>query len=53
MMAVDPVDPSVIYVGGTQDGNDAGLIRIDLDNDLGCPFPGRLLLRRPMMAEPS
>ena len=29
-MAVDPIDPSVIYVGGTADGNQAALIRIDL-----------------------
>ena len=29
-MAVDPTDPSVIYVGGTADGNETGLIRIDL-----------------------
>ena len=29
-IAVDPVDPSVIYVGGTADGNQTGLIRINL-----------------------
>ena len=29
-MAVDPTDPSVIYVGGTADGNQTGLIRINL-----------------------
>ncbi len=29
-MAVDPTDPSVIYVGGTSDGNQAALIRINL-----------------------
>ena len=29
-MAVDPTDPSVIYVGGTADGNQAALIRINL-----------------------
>ena len=29
-MAVDPTDPSIIYVGGTADGNQTGLIRIDL-----------------------
>jgi subtilisin-like proprotein convertase family protein len=29
-MAVDPTDPSVLYVGGTSDGNQAALIRIDL-----------------------
>ena len=29
-IAVDPTDPNVIYVGGTADGNQSGLIRIDL-----------------------
>jgi len=29
-MAVDPTDPSVIYVGGTADGNETGLVRINL-----------------------
>ncbi len=29
-MAVDPLDPSIIYVGGTADGNQAALIRVDL-----------------------
>ncbi len=29
-IAVDPTDPSVIYVGGTEDGNQSGLIRINL-----------------------
>ena len=29
-IAVDPTDPSVIYVGGTADGNETGLIRINL-----------------------
>ncbi len=29
-IAVDPVDPSVIYVGGTADGNQSALIRINL-----------------------
>ena len=29
-MAVDPTDPSIIYVGGTADGNQTGLIRINL-----------------------
>jgi len=31
-IAVDPTDPSVIYVGGTKDGNQSGLIRINLTN---------------------
>ena len=31
-IAVDPTDPSVIYVGGTADGNETGLIRINLTN---------------------
>jgi len=29
-IAADPTDPSVIYVGGTKDGNQTGLIRINL-----------------------
>ena len=29
-MAVDPTDPNIIYVGGTRDGNQSGLIRINL-----------------------
>ena len=29
-IAVDPSDPSIIYVGGTADGNETGLIRINL-----------------------
>jgi subtilisin-like proprotein convertase family protein len=29
-IAIDPTDPSVIYVGGTEDGNETGLIRINL-----------------------
>jgi subtilisin-like proprotein convertase family protein len=31
-MAVDPTNPNVIYVGGTADGNQTGLIRIDATN---------------------
>jgi large repetitive protein len=29
-IAVDPTDPSVLYIGGTADGNQAALIRINL-----------------------
>ena len=29
-MTVDPTNPNIIYVGGTADGNETGLIRIDL-----------------------
>ena len=29
-MAVDPTDPNIVYVGGTADGNQTGLIRINL-----------------------
>ena len=29
-IAVDPTDPSVIYVGGTADGSESALIRIDI-----------------------
>jgi large repetitive protein len=29
-IAVDPQDPSVLYIGGTRDGNQSGLIRINL-----------------------
>ena len=29
-MAVDPTNPNIIYVGGTADGNQSALIRIDL-----------------------
>ena len=45
-IAVDPTDPSVIYVGGTADGNETGLIRIDLTDHLGCPLAGRLFGQR-------
>ena len=31
-LAVDPTDPNVVYLGGTADGNQTGLIRIDLTN---------------------
>ena len=31
-LAVDPTDPNIIYLGGTADGNQTGLIRIDLTN---------------------
>ena len=30
MMAVDPTNPNVIYVGGTADGNASALVRIDI-----------------------
>ena len=29
-MAVDPTNPNIIYVGGTADGNESALIRVDL-----------------------
>ena len=29
-MAVDPTDPNIIYVGGTADGNESALIRVNL-----------------------
>ncbi len=45
-MAVDPTNPNVIYVGGTADGNQSGLIRINTDGHLGCPRAGLHLLRR-------
>ena len=45
-LAVDPTNPNVIYLGGTADGNQTGLIRIDPTDHLGRPRPGRLLRQR-------
>src|SRR5579883_3318271 len=29
ILAVDPTDPSIVYLGGSRDGNQTGLIRVD------------------------
>jgi subtilisin-like proprotein convertase family protein len=43
-MAIDPVNPNVIYVGGTQDGQPTGFIRVDttglFDAHAFVPFSG-------------
>ena len=45
-LAVDPTNPNIIYLGGTADDSQTGLIRVDTTNALGRPLPGRLLRQR-------